>query len=428
MDPAQPSVQPVAKGEDQTSSIPLICLLCPKHPKFSDISHLLTHISSKSHLAAQFRLQHSGKAEDKHALDQYKLWSDNNGVDRLVANRIAAKELKKPTKRQRFVGVKVCVEWCLLCVQISYLHRPQKETGTDIKLEADDSIGAHLEQTPLHPNPNIWHLHAPRDNSFATFYGTPPSYGDHSAYPLPDSPQSSAFIKQETSQSGTETGNTSFLSSAGGIDDGNDASKLKGTVYPGMGLFDAATPLQKRKRNQKKDASVIRNMEMTSASISMDEEVWDITMSEITRTRNVYDSPSIDGSPVSLLLLHPTDLFRQTLTRWLRIPRTRFLLPPRSVAAVCPPWQALALVDRPEQSHVQPTTSRLASADQLVKPRITSSLKGDWNLRMSLVIVLMMRRRQSMEPKQAMFSRTIIRSGRVCAPPRSFQVGRSGRN
>lgn len=110
MDPAQPSVEPVAKGEDQTSSIPLICLLCPKHPKFSDISHLLTHISSKSHLAAQFKLQHSGKAEDKHALDQYKQWSDNNGVDRLVANRIAAKELKKPAKRSRFVGVKVRVE------------------------------------------------------------------------------------------------------------------------------------------------------------------------------------------------------------------------------------------------------------------------------------------------------------------------------
>lgn len=86
------------------------------------------------------------------------------------------------------------------------------------------------------------------------------------------------------------------------VDDGGggDASKLKGTIYPGMGLFDAATPLQKRKRNQKKHASVVRNMEITSASIGQEEEVWDITMSEVTRTRNVYDSPSIDGSPVGL--------------------------------------------------------------------------------------------------------------------------------
>lgn len=165
-----------------------------------------------------------------------------------------------------------------------------------------------MENTPLHPNPNIWHLHAPHDTPFQTFYGTPP-YNGHSAYPLPDSPQNSAYIKQETSQSGTDTGNTSFLSETVGVDCGNDASKLKGTVYPGMGLFDAATPIQKRKRNQKKHASVIRNMEMTSASIGPDEEVWDITMSQVTRTRNVYDSPSIDGSPVSFLPFPPTIVF-----------------------------------------------------------------------------------------------------------------------
>lgn len=162
-----------------------------------------------------------------------------------------------------------------------------------------------MENAPLLANPNIWHLHAPRDNSFETLYGTP-SYIDHNVYPLPDSPQSSAYIKKETSRSGTETANTSFLAEAAEADNGGDASKLKGTIYPGMGLFDAATPLQKRKRNQKKHASVVRNMEMTSASIGQDEEVWDITMSEVTRTRNVYDSPSIDGSPVSLLSLPKT--------------------------------------------------------------------------------------------------------------------------
>lgn len=179
----------------------------------------------------------------------------------------------------------------------------QKKTGKKVKIEPDDSISAHLENTPLRPIPNIWHLHAPRDVSFETLYGTP-SY-DHGAYPLPDSPENSAYIKKETSQSGAETANTSFLAEAADVDDGGDASKLKGTVYPGMGLFDAATPLQKRKRNQKKHASVVRNMELTSASIGQDEEVWDITMSHVTRTRNVYDSPSIDGSPVSLPPLPP---------------------------------------------------------------------------------------------------------------------------
>lgn len=115
--PAEPEVKAEDKGEDKISSIPLICLLCPNQPRFSDQSHLLTHVSSKSHLAAQFKLQHSGKSEDKRTLDRYKLWSDTNGVDKLVANRIAAKELKKPAKKQRLAGVEVSVESLLLRVR-----------------------------------------------------------------------------------------------------------------------------------------------------------------------------------------------------------------------------------------------------------------------------------------------------------------------
>lgn len=171
-----------------------------------------------------------------------------------------------------------------------------------------------MENTPLRHNPNIWHLHAPRDNSFETLYGTP-FYNDHSAYPFPDSPQSSAYIKKETSRSGTETANTSFLAEALEFEDGSDASKLKGTIYPGMGLFDAATPLQKRKRNQKKHASVVRNMELASASIGEDEQVWDITMSEVIRTRNVHASPSIDGSPVSILPLPQAQILCKRLRK-----------------------------------------------------------------------------------------------------------------
>lgn len=76
-------------------------------------------------------------------------------------------------------------------------------------------------------------------------------------------------------------------------------TKLKGVVYPGMSIFDAATDEQRRKRNQKKHESVLQNMMLTSESVEQFECVWDGDMSEITRTRNVYDSPSIDGSPVS---------------------------------------------------------------------------------------------------------------------------------
>lgn len=41
-------------GNSATTSanrqIPLLCSVCPDVPRFSDVSHLLTHIASKGHL------------------------------------------------------------------------------------------------------------------------------------------------------------------------------------------------------------------------------------------------------------------------------------------------------------------------------------------------------------------------------------------
>lgn len=107
MDSIPPPAQPATKVDDKAASIPLICHLCPRKPTFSDVSHLLTHVSSKSHLAAEFKLKHSKKAEDQNALIQYDQWAQEHGVNDLVANRIAAKEQKKAPKRQRVVTSEV---------------------------------------------------------------------------------------------------------------------------------------------------------------------------------------------------------------------------------------------------------------------------------------------------------------------------------
>ncbi len=83
-------------------------------------------------------------------------------------------------------------------------------------------------------------------------------------------------------------------------DEENDSSKLKGVKWPGMGLFDSANEDQKRKRNQRKDNSVLKLMEQTSSSVEPTEFVW-TGGGEFQRTRDIYDSPSIEGSPVSEL-------------------------------------------------------------------------------------------------------------------------------
>ena len=83
-------------------NIDLQCLLCIKNPKFSDVSHLLTHISSKSHLAARFKLeiqaQSDGGARSK--LDDFNFWYRVSNIDTLLADRMAAKEHKKSKKRR----------------------------------------------------------------------------------------------------------------------------------------------------------------------------------------------------------------------------------------------------------------------------------------------------------------------------------------
>ncbi|KUI57593.1 hypothetical protein VP1G_04868 [Cytospora mali] len=276
MDSTAPPAQPATKGDDKTASIPLICHLCPKKPTFSDVSHLLTHVSSKSHLAAEFKLKHSKKAVDQNALVRYGKWAQEYGVDDLVANRIAAKEQKKAPKRQ--------------------LPNTKKRSRKSIKSEVDNDIQAQPHNVAPRPNDDAWHLHTPRDNSFDDPYSTPTTTTFFNVFS--DSPQSSTYIKKESSRSGTEIADVTFQSET--IDLANSdlsVAKLKGTVYPGMSIFDAATEEQRRKRNQKKQPSVLQNMVLTSESVEQYECIWDGEMSEVTRFRNVYDSPSIDGSP-----------------------------------------------------------------------------------------------------------------------------------
>lgn len=74
--------------------------------------------------------------------------------------------------------------------------------------------------------------------------------------------------------------------------------RLKGIRWPGMNLFDAANEEMKKMRNQRKDKSVIDQMEAFSTTISRDELVYNLDF-DLTRTRDVYDSPSVESSPVS---------------------------------------------------------------------------------------------------------------------------------
>jgi hypothetical protein len=87
----------------------------------------------------------------------------------------------------------------------------------------------------------------------------------------------------------------------------SDSIKLKGITWPGMDLFDSATPEMKRMRNQRKDTSVLEHMKATSAEITTDEVVYNLDGS-ISHTRDIFGPLSCETTPVSIFLsVRPRD-------------------------------------------------------------------------------------------------------------------------
>ena len=86
----------------------------------------------------------------------------------------------------------------------------------------------------------------------------------------------------------------------------NDTSKLKGVLWPGMSLFDSATPTARRKRNQKKDASIIQQLEANSLDVEPTEMVW-------TPSGNLKKQKRISGMVDSSSPMAPTPVKRPRL-------------------------------------------------------------------------------------------------------------------
>lgn len=91
------------------------------------------------------------------------------------------------------------------------------------------------------------------------------------------------------------------------VDDDDNEQKhfrkyLKGDIskLEGVGGFDAAPEDQRKRRNQKKDPSVLVHMEASSRAVRTIEQVTDLNFNHV-RWRDVYDEPSVAGSEVRLV-------------------------------------------------------------------------------------------------------------------------------
>jgi len=78
------------------NGIPLLCSVCPKRPKFSDTSHLLTHLNSKGHLAncQQVDLRSQSDPAYKAVKAEYDVWYNKYNLLSLLTERQVAKDQK----------------------------------------------------------------------------------------------------------------------------------------------------------------------------------------------------------------------------------------------------------------------------------------------------------------------------------------------
>ncbi|TVY17172.1 hypothetical protein LARI1_G004571 [Lachnellula arida] len=283
------TMPPKVKAE---CSVPLLCSLCPKSPKFSDISHLLTHISSKSHLAALFKLKirSQGEQDAKDKVDQYELWYSINNLDTLLSDRLATKDQKKrnkdkkskssnasksPVKKEQLADEPTLHSTPLFRAPVPRMHPYNSAKSRESACMEDDWGVNSLYDTPTVRRrvPNFADSESPMGEVLDPKYAYP-------AY---------CFIGQISRS-------TTKKKSKNG-DKIPDSAQLKGALWPGMDLFDSATPEMKRMRNQRKDSNVMRQMKAKSAEIEP-AEISYFPDGEFRASRDIFGPLSDVESPV----------------------------------------------------------------------------------------------------------------------------------
>ncbi|KAI4716981.1 hypothetical protein E4T48_06820 [Aureobasidium sp. EXF-10727] len=235
-------------SQAQTRAVPLVCKICPRKPNFSDLSHLLTHISSKAHLSTYYKLKVRSGSDDaaRQSVERYDIWYAENDIESFMSERMKHKDERKKIKTEPHADVKVI----------------KKESHSP---SFTPSSASYDDIPSVYPHPYA---------AYAPMY-------TWAAHPYLSHRQDSASIEDDDQQAPSEVSlmprkrkvktQTPHI---GDVDDEDESSKLKGIVWPGMGLFDAATPELKKKRNQKKDVSVNDRLAIMSEGIQKEELIF----------------------------------------------------------------------------------------------------------------------------------------------------------
>lgn len=315
----------------------LECMVCPRQGSFSDVSHLLTHLSSKAHLAHQFKLQVRSYKHDDAAdlLEAFNQWYDANGIAKMLSDRAASK-IGRTSKRK----------------SDDTTSTPSVSSGTAETSLPSNATSDHLKAPPGSPNnfDRFFADHCPAGETSITTHQNSlmpassksacianglsncPSQADSNLHPMTDDkdnarsmalPENNTLFpvtptrpprkerKKHSNQPNFE--NNPFVVSQvqrRKADKENvvvvrdEIVRLKGALWPGMDVFDAATLAMRKLRNQKKDGSALKQMEMTSRLVEPTEQIYSYEgalLKERVITGDIEDDSPLEGeSPIPI--------------------------------------------------------------------------------------------------------------------------------
>ncbi|OCL01592.1 hypothetical protein AOQ84DRAFT_218117 [Glonium stellatum] len=287
-----------------TTGIPLHCNICPKKPNFSDVSHLLTHIASKGHLSHYYKVKVRSGTEDasRRLIETYDRWYTEWNVEDLMSERMTQKE-KRRTRTRASARTNSASIPSVPPTQ-PRLSRPRSLLNVLDPRLSDHSIKSEVYHTPT-PPPGLdqasrHRSFAPRMQLWSTSRSA--SYSNTSA-----DFENSSDISDPSERRGYHYNR--YLGPVADNDDTttitteestiSECTKLKGVYWPGMDIFDSATPEMRRKRNQKKDVSVVEQLELNSQEVEPTELIF-TPLGSFKKQRRISGSVYDDSSPVKI--------------------------------------------------------------------------------------------------------------------------------
>ena len=320
------------------AAIPLLCTVCPKRPRFSDVSHLLTHIGSKGHLSNYFKekVRASSDSASRRLIDAYDRWYAEWNVEELMSERMSQKDKRRPRPARptgRVLSASSGRRWAvdMTCAAARPPPAPVTEAPVarhvrsrggallDPRLSEQQTIkvehgttptptpqpGPVLRHRPFAPRVHYWPSESRASSQTGSY--TNPDYETSSEYSDPSDRRRYRYPADSTCAIEDSTADITIIDPMAVT----ESTKLKGVYWPGMDIFDSATPEMRRKRNQKKDSSVVQQLEVNSQEVEALELIFTPQGSFKRQRRissSVYDDDEED-SPVKV------ESPKQTLSR-----------------------------------------------------------------------------------------------------------------